>query len=266
VLPGVADMQPAPRVVVTRPASQAAAWVERLRQNGVDAVALPLIMIAPSCDRATLEGAWQSLAMRRLVVFVSPNAALQFFAVRPAGLQWPAQLDAAAPGPGTAGVLLELGIPPERIIEPAEDAPQFDSEALWPRLDAHDWKDADVLLVRGETGRNWLAERLRGRGAQVEALAAYRNVAPPFDAAARALLESAATAPRRHLWLFSSATAIDHLEQWCAAAALTPWIDGRAIATHGRIAVRAQRLGFRAVHEVRPTWDAVLACIQSSRT
>ncbi len=256
----------APRVIVTRPAPQAAAWVERLQQSGIDAIALPLILIAPHRDGAALAAAWQGLATRRLVVFVSPNAALQFFAARPAGMAWPAGLDAAAPGPGTARALLELGIPVERIIEPAGDALQFDSEALWPRLDGRDWRDASVLLVRGETGRDWLAERLRERGAEVQTLAAYRRVAPPFDAAAQALLAAAAAAPRRHLWLFSSVTAVDHLEQWSAAAGLVGWQGARAIATHGRIAARAQQLGFGEVSEVRPTWDAVVACIQSSRT
>ena len=36
-----------PRLLVTRPAAQAEPWVERLRARGIDAVALPLIEIAP---------------------------------------------------------------------------------------------------------------------------------------------------------------------------------------------------------------------------
>jgi len=38
------------RIIVTRPAAQAAAWVRSLAARGVDAVALPLIEIAPPAD------------------------------------------------------------------------------------------------------------------------------------------------------------------------------------------------------------------------
>ena len=70
------------RVLVTRPLAQAAEWVEALRSHGIDAVALPLIAIVPPSDPLAVVDSWANLAGRRLVVFVSPNAALQFFARR----------------------------------------------------------------------------------------------------------------------------------------------------------------------------------------
>ena len=253
------------RVIVTRPAAQAADWVERLKAAGIDAIALPLIEIAAAPDPAALAAAWATLAEQSLVVFVSPNAAAQFFAAKPPGASWPAQPVAASPGPGTTAMLAELGVPAPQIVEPAADAPQFDSEALWTQLDRRDWQGARVLLVRGDSGRDWLATRLRERGAKVEALAAYRRVAPSFDAAQRSLLAEAIAAPRRHLWLFSSSEAIDHLLQSDPSHGPAAWAAARAIATHPRIAARAQQSGFGEVREVRPDWDAVIACIQSLR-
>ena len=90
-----------PRVVVTRPAAQAELWVERLRARGIAAEALPLIEIAASDDTAALAAAWAELASYRLVVFVSANAVVHFFAARPAAIAWPEGLEAAAPGSGT---------------------------------------------------------------------------------------------------------------------------------------------------------------------
>jgi uroporphyrinogen-III synthase len=248
-----------PRVLVTRPAAQAASWVERLRAHGLRAEALPLIAIAPLKDRDALQSAWSSLPARRLVVFVSPNAALQFFAARPASGAWPAGLEAAAPGPGTAQALTDAGVAATAIVAPAADSAQLDSESLWLRLRGRDWQGASVLVVRGDGGRTWLVERLRECGAQVDTVSAYRRVAPSFAGDQGRRLE-AALAAADVVWLFSSAEAIGNLER---AAGSGRFAAARAVATHPRIAARARAAGFASVVAAGPGLDAVVACIQS---
>ena len=255
------------RVIVTRPAAQAAQWVARLQAQGIDAVALPLMGIAPVADPAPVEAAWARLLETRvaqLAVFVSPNAAEQFFAHRPASAGWPEAVWAGSPGPGTTHTLRDLGVPEACLIEPAADAAQFDSESLWARLAQHDWRGAEVLIVRGEGGgRDWLAATLRDHGAQVSQLAAYRRVAPLFSGTDHALLAAARATPAAHVWLFCSSEAIDHLAQALPGAG---WSGAQAVATHPRIAQRARSLGFSSVTEVRPALDAVVACLQSWRS
>ena len=249
------------RVLVTRPAQQAADWVRRLRDSGIDAVALALIGIAPPLDAAAVQAAWHALSSQRLVVFVSPNAAEQFMAARPAGVNWPGAAQAASLGPGTTDALHRLGVPAAQIVEPAADAAQFDSEALWQQLSHADWRGANVLVVRGDGGRDWLADTLRERGATVNLLAAYRRTPPRLGEAEQALLNGALRKPRDHLWFFSSSEAIDNLAALAGPAA--DWSQARALTTHPRIAARAQRLGFKHVVEARATLSAVRACIQS---
>lgn len=248
------------RVLVTRPARQAADWVARLRAAGIDAVALPLIEIVCAPDEAQVQAAWAQLPAMRLAVFVSPNAAECFFGARPPAAQWPADTRAAAVGPGTSRVLRELGVDAGQIVEPAVDAAQFDSEALWEQLRAIDWNAQQVLIVRGDGGREWLAETLRAHGAQVSAVCAYRRCVPRLDEAQRAIVAAALREPRRHLWFFSSSEAIANLE---AIAAEADWSRARTLATHPRIAESAQRLGFDEVARARPAFEAVRACIQS---
>lgn len=248
------------RVIVTRPAAQAARWVQSLAAHGIAAVALPLIDILPPADLSAVEQAWRTLAQQRLVVFVSPNAAEQFFLHRPADAVWPRELCTASIGPGTTQVLVRLGVPRPCIVEPAEDVQRFDSEALWQRLRDRAWTGAPVLVVRGDGGREWLAETLRGAGARIEFVCAYRRAAPRLDAAAREVLDDAMARPDSSLWFFSSSEAIDHLAEACPGAS---WSRSGAIATHPRIAERARGAGFAAVHETRPLLDAVVACIQS---
>ena len=247
------------RVLVTRPAEQAGPWVERLRERGLFAEALPLIEIAPPADASAVRSAWAALATCRLVVFVSANAVLHFFAERPAGLAWPDGVDAGAPGNGTADALREAGVPLASIVTPAADAAQFDSESLWARLHARDWRGARVLVVRGDGGRDWLAERFAAAGAQVDTVSAYRRLAPTFAGDSRDRLE-AAIADADAVWLFSSSEAIANLEQ---AAGAGRFHSARAVATHPRIAARARSLGFAVVVEAAPGVDAVIACLQS---
>ena len=252
------------RVIVTRPAAQVADWVARLRDCAIDAVALPLIGIAPVADAAALHAAWRGLALQRLAVFVSPNAAEQFFAQRPPDAAWPSGLLAGSPGPGTTRALIQLGVPAGQVIEPASDALQFDSESLWAQLRDRAWQGAGVLIVRGDGGRDWLAQTLRDAGAQVAHVAAYRRVAPVFDAPAVELLRAALAQPASHLWFFSSAEAIDNLVA-SPPAGRADWGKAHAIATHPRIAERARQAGFARVAEARPSLAAVVACIQSMR-
>ena len=250
------------RVLVTRPAAQAAAWVDALKARGVDAAALPLIGIAPPLDGDAVLQAWRDLSRHALVVFVSPNAVEEFFAVG-AGAAWPEATLAGSVGPGTTQALVNHGVPAAQIAEPAADAVQFDSEALWRRLSREDWQDRSVLIVRGDGGREWLADTLRAEGASVSFVAAYRRVLPVLDGVDQALLADAIARPAQHVWFFSSSEAVANLESLSPKDPSHPWDQARAVATHPRIAQRARDCGFGVVRESPPTLEAVVACIQS---
>ena len=240
------------RPIVTRPAAQAMPWVNALQALGLDAVALPLIGIAPPDDVAPVHAAWRGLAAMRLVMFVSANAVDHFFAARPAGVQWPAAVAAGSTGPGTSAALRAAGV--QVIEEPAADALQFDTEALWALLAKQRWQGEQVLVVRGEDGRDWLAATLRQHGAAVQFVAAYRRVAPVLDAANAATLAAALALPSQHLWLFSSSEAVMHL---MALAPAANWAACQACASHPRIAQAALQAGFGRVDQVAPTPQAV---------
>jgi uroporphyrinogen-III synthase len=256
------------RILVTRPAAQAEEWVAQLQRAGLDAVALPLMAIAAPHDPAEVRQAWTELPSRQLVFFVSPNAVEWFFSQQIEPKAWPASLQVASPGPGTSTVLRRCGVPSHLIVEPVADAPQFDSESLWFALQNQSWVRASVLVVRGDGGRDWLAEQLREAGAEVSFVSAYRRTAPHFDAPALALLEAALALPQRHLWFFSSSEAVANLmDAPQLHAAGVDWSGGTALATHPRIADSAKAAGFGTVLTSRPLLQAVVeqvrACIQS---
>ena len=255
---------PSLRVLVTRPQPQADEWVQRLCGAGFDAAALPLLHI-DAVAQAPLRDAWQALAAVAVdaVVFVSPNAVSHFFAARPAGLPWPAPVWAAAPGPGTAQALIEAGVPPERVLQPVAGSERFDSESLWARMQSLPWTGQHVRIVRGEGGRDWLAQRLQEAGARVDFIQAYGRGAPRLDAAQQALLHEALARAPRFIWLFSSSEAVGHLP---ALAPGADWSRSQALASHPRIAQAARDLGFGQVDAVSPAFDAVRAALRDAET
>ncbi len=250
------------RVLVTRPQPQAGEWVLRLAALGVPACALPLLDIAPAADPAPVQAAWSDLAQQDLAMFVSPSAVVRFFEARPADQAWPEGLVAGCTGPGTHAALRKAGVPEACIVSPPVAQGQFDSEALWALLRGRrDWRGARALIVRGEGGREWLADTLRAQGAQPRFVEAYRRATPQLDAGARALLAAALAEPAGHLWLFSSSEAVRQLP---ALAPDADWSASRALATHPRIAEAARALGFARVDEVEVTPEAVAARLTPS--
>ncbi len=254
-----------PHLLVTRPQPQADAWVARLQALGLPASAFPLLGIDGPADLAPVQAAWASIARGcddqqrplAMVMFVSPSAVQRFFDQQPAGQVWPVALLAAAPGLGTRQALQQAGVPAEALCSPADDGGPFDSEALWAVLQPRcAWPGASALVVRGESGRNWLADVLRQQGAQVHFVEAYRRTVPVPGAAARAALARALAQPGAHCWLLSSSEAVGHLPVLAPAA---DWSQARALATHPRIADAARALGMVQVETVAPTPEAVAA-------
>ena len=248
------------RVIVTRPAREAARWVEALQHAGLDAVALPLMAIAPMPDTEALRNAHVGLDRYAALMFVSA-AAVEHFLAPASALIFSARCWAT--GPGTAHALHAAGVAPESIDAPAPDAAQFDSEALWARVASQVGSGVRVLIVRGgdaagnANGRDWLARRIEAAGGTVDTLVAYRRLMPAFDAADRQqALEGARGAAT---WLFSSSEAIGNL---CRALPDTDWQAARAVATHPRIAQTAQEAGFGSVRTCLPTVAALVASIE----
>lgn len=277
-----------PRVLVTRPAQDAAAWTLQLQQSGVAAEAFPLIEIAPLTAGANLQAvgcAWQSLANYSVCMFVSRPAVEHFFEQKMAQVQYLRSLSAInnivnkeampqrflAPGPGTAAALLAAGIPQDRIDAPALDAPQFDSEALWRVIGKRDWQGQRVLVLRGQgadalpgstasSGRDWLARQWESAGAQVDFLSVYQRRAPLLDAAQ--LQRAANASTDGSVWLFSSSEAVANLTRQPGLAGLD-WRQARAVATHPRIAETARALGWGVVVASRPALADVRTAIGS---
>lgn len=251
------------RVIVTRPAAEAADWVQGLRNAGFDAVALPLIEIRPVANVAKLREAWSAIAQYRAAMFVSGNAVRGLFAARPGEVSFSPR--AWAPGASTEAALRADGVPAAQIDAPPPESPRFDSEALWEVVQAQVGPGDRVLMVRGgnaedqqAAGRDWLEQRLAERGVRVDVVVAYLRACPELAEPDRALAQEALR--DGSVWLFSSSQAIGNLLSIVSRADVSQAI---AVATHPRIGEAARKAGFAVVRVSRPPMDAVAADLES---
>ncbi|SPC11676.1 fused uroporphyrinogen-III synthase HemD/membrane protein HemX [Cupriavidus taiwanensis] len=281
---------PRPTVVVTRPAGQSRQLTEALQGAGLDVLSFPLLAIGPAADDAPLRAALARLDTFALVVFVSPNA-IAFALDALAGVQgsavarWPAQVAVAVVGPASVAALAERGIaaPAYRVIAPAganangaghddtvpdAEALRFDSEALWAQLDPAALAGKPVLIIRGNGGRDWLGDRLREAGAQVEAVEAYQRTLPePGAMQWQAVRDHLRPGAAPHAWLLTSSEAVRNLDV-LARQHLSPQEDAalrqvQCIAPHARIAEQALALGFAHIQRAAPGDAGLLAaCLQ----
>ena len=255
------------RVIVTRPASDAPAWVAALQAAGHEALGLPLIDIQASPHTEALAQAWAQWHSYSAVMFVSAQAVRFFFQHRTGDVAGPR---CWATGPGTRQALLDAGVAEADIDSPSLDAGQFDSETLWAQVQPQVQAGQRVLIVRGSDaavdthhadqgqGRDWLADQLQHAGAVVSKVSAYVRGVPAWTPVQMAQAQAAAS--DGSVWLLSSSQAIGHLQQLLPAQS---WAQARCVATHARIAQAAQAAGFGQIQSAKPRVADVLACLES---
>lgn len=223
------------RLLLTRPAEESAALTGVLAEQGVFSSSLPLLDIAPIPASDTMREVIQGLDRYCAVIVVSKPAArigvdlLRQYWPQPPALKW------FSVGAATAQILEDHGL---EVSFPAEGD---DSEALLelPQLrEAIARRDPRVLILRGEGGRELLAERLRELGASVEYLELYRRELPQYPPAT---LPERIQAERLNGLVVSSGQGFEHLHQlagdaWPILARLPLFVPSPRVAELARAA------------------------------
>lgn len=262
-------------VVITRPAAQAGPLAQRVTALGRRACLLPLLEIEALDDQSGLKAALADLASYALVAFVSPNAIDCAFAHIQ---QWPAGVTLAVLGDGSRLALAAHGIDAgnTRIVSPL-DAAHSDSEHLLLSLDLPSLRGRKVLIVRGESGRELMADGLRAAGADVRVVAAYRRRVPSLTSALRATLLDLLRYDND--WIITSSEAlrgllgllreIDEADEAAGAApagqdsVVAKMQQQHLIVPHARIFDTARQLGFPRLTLTGSGDERVLAALQS---
>jgi uroporphyrinogen III methyltransferase/synthase len=159
---------------VTRPRPQARPLADALRRYGAEVVEAPAIRIEPPSDFRAFDEALRNVAGYDWVVFTSANGVDAFFdRISQVNPKAPlSSLKFAAIGPKTASSLRERGF--EAAVVPE----RFVAEEVFRAIAARGEISQDrFLLPRADIAREALPDMLRGAGAIVDVVEAYRTVA-----------------------------------------------------------------------------------------
>ena len=149
------------RIVVTRP--EAKSLAQELERLGAEVTIVPLIEILPTDDRRTLEEAIANFPTYDWIVLTSVNGV----AAVSEGLTGLAGPRVAAVGPVTADAIRERGVEPAFVASRASDDIAGGLGSIGGMR---------VLLPQADIAESHLADELRGQGAEVDVVVAYRTV------------------------------------------------------------------------------------------
>ncbi len=158
-------------VLITRPEHQADELATAIEEEGGEAIRFPVIDIEPY-DSLDVNRCVETLPAADITIFISTNAVIY-------GLPYANGDDAtiAAIGPATKLAIESAGRSVH--IFPAQG---FDSEHLLAEVELQDLAGKNVRIIRGDSGRELLANTLRERGATVDYLPVYRRLTRVYSA------------------------------------------------------------------------------------
>ncbi|MBI3899772.1 MAG: uroporphyrinogen-III synthase [Gammaproteobacteria bacterium] len=248
-------------VLVTRPAHQAESLVRLIEQAGGVAIRFPAMAIAPPTDPQRLSLLLDRLAEFQFAIFISANAVQQAFAaLRARGQVWPPAVRPICVGPTSARALAEHG-----LHDPLVPTERFDSEGVLALPALTNVAGVHVLIVRGEGGRELMAQTLRARGADVVYAECYRRVRPTADIAA---LVDCFRRDEIHIISITSSDGLNNLYEMIGAADRDLLLRSPIVVMSEAQASTARALGFQAALSIAPSASdaAILDAIRTWRT
>lgn len=230
-------------IVLTRPKGRNQLLAATLRSARFNVLELPVLAVsALPYDISSF--AWPQ--HYQLIVFVSVTA-VEHYLARLKAMQGAGQtvdfgaVILAAVGPSTAARLrLEPEFRHARVVSPSQEH-TFDSEGLLATLNPDLPAIDHVLIVRGQSGRDWLAEQLTQQGKKVERYSVYQRHSTVWsDADFKALRQCVHQGGRLSV-LLTSTEAVDAFCTNLRSNDLAYLLEAmRFVVLHERIASRLQ--------------------------
>jgi len=239
-------------ILVTRPEDQAIELAAAIESAGGKAVRFPVIEITGR-DRGVVADEFAALPAADIIIFVSRNAA-KFGGEVCTGA--PAVIGAI--GPSTEAALAARGLAVGIVPEDG-----FTSEQFLDHPSVADVSDKNIIIVRGESGRELLGNELQRRGAIVHYLSAYRRAIMRPSRAAVAEIDDLWRRGGINCTTVLSVETLENLLQLLLPTTIDMLRDTPLVAPGGRVIQTAVRLvpGLKAHAASGPATEEILAAL-----
>ncbi|MFK5894069.1 MAG: uroporphyrinogen-III synthase [Pseudomonadota bacterium] len=179
-----------PLIINTRPVRQAEALTKLLQKNDYEVVELPLIEIKDNVSDVNLHQLRTQIEKADLLIFISANAVIFYFkhfslvasSQEEKGNSILNNTSVAVIGKSTAEVFAQYaGRKADIIPDSGSDSESLLVQPCLNQLISQQGNKTNILIVRGQGGREFLAKQLRLKNAIVDYLEVYRRECPIYD-------------------------------------------------------------------------------------
>jgi len=235
-------------ILVTRPKKQAIAITKVLVEKGAEIVLMPMIEIVSVSDKVLDE---KIIVEQDMIIFVSRNAVTHF----KAGIMFKlsSRTRLVAIGSATARCMEEKGLRVD-MIGPTPAG----SESLLALPEMQTVVGLKIMIIRGESGRELLADTLKMRGANIRYLELYKRCLPNYKA------EEITRAQMVDTIIVTSVTGLENL---CHLISNHMIKHKLLIVVSERVKQVAIKLGFQHIAVTDDVSNnAILECVVENRT
>lgn len=228
------------QVAITRARSQAGSFARRIEDLGGGVIEFPTIEILAPESYDPLDKAIEAIATYHWIIFTSINGVKHFwlrFQHRKRPVRDLKGIRIAAIGPETARALEAIDLRADLVPR------EYQAEAILEALKPDELRGKKILLPRAAQARDILPETLRGWGAEVDVVEAYRTIAGRADAAS---LKTLLRAKKVDVITFTSSSTVHHFVRLFAGADMKELLARTAVACIGPITQKtAEEKGIR---------------------
>ncbi len=159
-------------ILVTRPAHQAKTLCELIEQQGWNAIRFPTLEIVATNNKK-IQQQLETIKQWHWLIFISSNAVNFALSANNGKIDQFTHCSIAAVGKATEKALRAVGLSVDLLPKS-----QFNTEGLLATEQMNQVNKKNCLIVRGQGGRENLANELRTRGAKVEYMEVYSRELP----------------------------------------------------------------------------------------
>lgn len=247
-------------IVITRPAHQAHSLIEGIKAAGGDVTLFPTIDILPSPLEQENKALIQHIGRYDIIIFISANAVEHGLTQIQAISTLPTTAQLATIGQSSARSLFQrLGKHPDIV-----PAGKFNSEGLLETKAMQNISDKNILIVRGDGGREHLKQTLQQRGATVDYLSVYQRIKP---ASTNVELEQHLQNNQIAVIVITSAQGLKNLVEMVGEKARKLLLQRPLLLINQRLVAIAKELGFKGdlFIATQASDDAIIKTLQQKK-